>query len=154
MSMNKIATIVLSALVILATTACKSQEKNAEVINKVEKPEEYTSKQLYLVVRVSRSKNSDSLQVLTTEKEIIEKSGNPLPFPTEDDATEIFRCQILDRSDKVLFSANKKTNFIYGDDDDQAIVKFIVPLPEGAVSTTISYLKPDGNWEQLVIEKI
>lgn len=152
--MKNIFAFLLPVLVLVAVNSCKSQEKNSEVIQKIDKLDEYSSQNLYLAARIVKDTNTGEVKVLTIENDVIEKSGNPLPLPPNASAKDSFRCEILGKTGEVLFSSEQKTNFAYGDDKNEAIVKFILPLPEGADYATISYKRSSGDWEQLVKEAI
>lgn len=150
--------IIFSIGAIGCTNASKTVKHDSKTTKTIVEPTEesvqQSGKNLYLMLRLSKNDSTNEITILTSETEIYQKPGNPLPLETEIDGTEHFTCVIKQENEEVVQKIEKKIKFTIGDSGNEAILKFILPLPEKAYSIEVNHLNEKGVWEKLYSEKL
>ncbi len=135
----------------LGFISCKTQEPKS---NTVDETRRSGTENLYLMLRIAEKPNGDAFEILSVEKEIIAKQGNPLPTIQTQGNTHRFKSELLDNNGKIIFTQDQNAQFIYGKNKNEAIVKFIIPLPQDAEKIVVKYLSSDSNWLELYTDSI
>ena len=148
-------TLTLSILLLIAISlgsiSCKSQESEA---SKVDITQMSDPTNLYLMLRIVENPKGEGFDIVSVEKEIIAKQGNPLPSNQTQENLLLFKCELHDKSDKIIFTQDQKAEFIYGKNNNEAIVKFIIPLPEDAEKVVVKYESKDSNWLEVYTDTV
>lgn len=150
--MKNLFVFLIPALMVIGFHSCKG--KKDLTITKIEKLESNSQNQFYLMLRVQKDSESGNLSILAKEKEVIDKTGNPLPVEDNGNMESNFRCQLKDAENNIVFTAKQAAPFQYGELKNEAIVKFIIPLSEAATTATVSYKRAGGSWEEIAREEV
>lgn len=134
------------------TTRTDTASKNRDELQ--EKPIQQPAKNLYLMLRLAQDDSTGVINVLTVEKQVYEKQGNPLPVNSDIKGKQLFTCEIKQQNGETIRKSEQKINFTIGESQNEAFLKFILPLPENADYVEVNHLNEKGVWIKLYTEKI
>ena len=137
-----------------ANKATKTDTASKKVNELQEETVQQPAKNLYLMLRLERNDSTGVIDILTIEKQVYEKQGNPLPLNGDIVGKQLFTCEIRKLDGEVIRKAEEKINFTIGDLGNEAILKFILPIPEEAHYVEVNHLNAQGVWEKLYSEKL
>ncbi len=114
------------------------------------------NQKFYLMLRLIQEGNGVSVRIGNIEKEVFTDPNNPLPLPPSEESGETFRCEVLDKNNKLITTHEVKSEFKYGTPDSkpEAIVKFIFRIDGDAHSARVSRKLRDGVWEEILTTRI
>lgn len=134
------------SLVILLFSGCKNSEKsgsaNTELMSAQKEPVI-----LSMSFQILRSVEGDDLDVVHMEVDTLDQRVSPLPVNS--DMPEIFKIEILDSSNQIVYGAQNKTSFKKIDGEDLANVNFYCTVPTEAVKAKIYYQISSEIWKQV-----
>jgi len=127
-------TILALSLSLLAGCAQKNLTTNAPSVDYTDSAQ---AKIYYLAMRVERGETDRDIKVISVERELMNQENNILPTPN--DGNETFVLEFLDRTNRKIGGQTVKTSFEYGEEAQQAIVKFGTTVPDGSVFARVAY---------------
>jgi hypothetical protein len=131
-------------LCILILTGCKNTEMTAS-----QEDDTYQREPTVLALEIKAEKTSASgdFQILQIQTDTLEYAVSPRP--TDDNLPEVFKAEVLNASNKVVFGSEYKTRFISEQGNELANLKFFCSLPRDASIIKIYYRVAEGVWKQI-----
>lgn len=133
----------LIILNILVMIGCKSTEMST-----VKEDEKYQREPttLALEIQVEKDGRSGDFEVLEIQMDTLDYAITPRP--TDENLPEVFKAEVLNASNKVVFGSQYKTTF---SEEGRNIVnlKFFCSLSHDAVRVKIYYRVSQGVWKQI-----
>lgn len=139
--MKKIGFIILCIIVL---NGCKNKEMSASTEDKAFQQEPTI---LAMEIQVEKISEADDMKVLRMSTDTLKQASAPLP--TNNDLPDIFKVEVLNSSNKIVFSSKYKTSFSEIDGLEIANIKFFCPLTKDAVKAKVYYQISDGVWKQV-----
>jgi len=102
---------------------------------------------LALEMQVSRTTASGDFEILQVQMDTLEYAVSPRP--TDDNLPEVFKAEVMNASNKVVFGSEYKTNFSSEENREVANLKFFYSLPGDASTIKIYYQVSEGIWKQI-----
>jgi len=139
--MKKIGFVVLCILVL---NGCKNKKMSASAEDQAF-PREPTL--LAMEIQVEKTSEADDMKILQVNTDTLEQAFAPLP--TNNDLPEVFKVEVLNSSNKIVFSSKYKTSFSEIDGLEIANVKFFCSLTKDAVKAKVYYQISKDVWKQI-----
>lgn len=102
---------------------------------------------LALEIQVEKTNPAGDFDVLSIQTDTLEHAVSPLP--NEDDFPELFKAEVLNASNEVVFGSEHKTRFNSYQGKEIANLKFFCSLTRDASTIKIYYQIAEGVWKQI-----
>mgnify|MGYP006282782163 CR=1 FL=1 len=128
----------------LFMTGCKSTERYSDSEDDVYKREPTV---IALEIQVEKKSQSGDFEVLKTQINTLEYPVSPRP--TGDSLPEVFKAEVLDASNKIVFGSRYKTSFVSEKGSEVVNLKFFCSSTRNASLIKVYYQVADGVWKQI-----
>lgn len=131
-------------LCILILTGCKNTKMSAGSDDEAYQREPTV---LALEMKVSRTLASGDFEINEVQTDTLEYAVSPRP--TNDSPPEVFKAEVLNASNKVVFGSEYKTRFTSEEGREVAYLKFFCSLTADASEIKVYYRVSEGVWKQI-----